>query len=251
VTPCISRQTRTLLLFFSAAGYVGWFSGLGDPTEAQGAGPASQAAITIARASAAPGTTVVRDPFARSSTPPAARPGYRRRPAESPTESFAPHIDVAAARATAAAAAVLRATIAGPRPVAYVEDGGAMDIVRVGDTLGNRRVVKIDLAGLTLADGSRLVLQDGSATAPAAPNLAARLVTLRFEDLRRMLAPRRALRSKDATPIGAAVAPAATYPTPGPLRTADTRGIPVGVNPTSDPNAPTPYPYPYPYAPPH
>jgi hypothetical protein len=32
--------------------------------------------------------------------------------------------------------------------------------------------------------------------------------------------------------------------------TVNMQGLPVGVNPTADPNGPTPYPNPYPYAPP-
>ena len=49
----------------------------------------------------------------------------------------------------------VRATIVGPNPVAYVENGTVMDIVRVGDTLGEQRIVRIDLRGITFGDGSQ------------------------------------------------------------------------------------------------
>jgi hypothetical protein len=146
----------------------------------------------------------------------------------------------------------VRATIVGPNPVAYVENGAVMDIVRVGDTLGDQRIVRIDLRGISFSDGSRLDLPDAYAATPPPARASDSAITLRLAEIRRLLAPKQAQVAPAATPPAGvpSPSPSATYPTPGPLPTVNAQGIPVGVNPTFDPTAPTPYPYPYPYAPP-
>jgi hypothetical protein len=259
-----------LLLFFSAATYVGWFSGVGEPTEAQGV-EAGSSTLSLPVVAPPPKAIVLRDPFARATV------GHARQVPDAPIapERFAddvvPNIgedsdparaavgrgdeEALAGRADAETLA-LRATIVGPIPVAYVEHGSAMDIVRIGDRLGDHRVAKIDLRGVVFVDGSRLALTDGYSPTPASPSTTSAPVILRLDQLRRLLGAPRAGRTRETrapAAIGAPATPAASmaaYPTPGPLRTVDARGIPAGVNPTSDPNAPTPYPYPYPYAPP-
>jgi len=157
---------------------------------------------------------------------------------------------------------VVRATIVGANPVAYVEQGTAMDIVRVGDVLGNERVETIDLRGLSFASGARLDLPQGYQAPPRPVRQGAPSFALPFDLLRRLVAPR-SPQSTTASPLAQAPSPfplprtAPPFPnsTPGDaspsrLPTVDTRGLTVGTNPTADPNAPTPFPYPYPYAPP-
>ncbi|GAC1530335.1 MAG: hypothetical protein NVS2B8_18380 [Vulcanimicrobiaceae bacterium] len=152
-----------------------------------------------------------------------------------------------------------RATIVGRNPVAYVANGNVMDIVRIGDRLGDHRVAKIDLRGIAFADGLRLDLPGNFEAPPAKRAASGGGVTIKLDDLRKLLAGPRAA-GPLAPPAGAnpgtvatavpTPAPTGTFPTPGPLPTIDQRGIPPGTNPTFDPTAPTPYPEPYPYAPP-
>jgi hypothetical protein len=141
---------------------------------------------------------------------------------------------------------VVRAAIVGPAPVAYVEDGSGMQIVRVGDVVGGRNVSAIDLQGIAFTDGTRLDLpgaaRDASGTpVPARP------------PARALTPPPAPVPSKTIAPKTASPSPApdVAYPTPGPLPTADRRGLAPGVNPTPDAFGPTPFAYPYPYAPPH
>lgn len=268
----VTRRQRATLLFLSASGFAAWFSGLGEPIGAQDMDDAS---VTAFRAlpQARPlrvASLIVRDPFAGG---PVAREPYdgNRKPAareigaggaavhgSSPSlaeESVVPNIDAAPGDGSGASARtlVVRATIVGQNAVAYVANGTMMDIVRVGDTLADRRIAKIDLHGLVFSDGTRLDLPDAfRATPPSAP--AHRAITLGIDDLRRLLAPRPAStaagRSIDRTAAKPLPTPStAETPTPGPLPSIDTNGLPVGVNPTSNPSNPTAYPYPYPYAP--
>ncbi|MBC5800199.1 MAG: hypothetical protein GIX03_07915 [Candidatus Eremiobacteraeota bacterium] len=278
-----SRQ-RATLLFLSASGYLAGFSGLGDRIEAQGLGKSDPATFTIAQTGRVPNVAAVirRDPFAGkpadgttvSATPPPASHAQVAPAAGTDRENA--RGDAALAIANDAGGATvpnigteptvvaqgseptltlaLRATITGPNPVAYVQNGTVMDIARVGDTLGERRIAKIDLRGIAFADGTRLDLPEtalSSAQQPAtgAPHPpAARALTI--DDLRRLLVPAHPQATVPNEPTAPAPAPSSNYPTPAPLPTIDQRGLPVGVNPTPDPNAPTAYPYPYPYAPP-
>jgi len=202
---------------------------------------------------------IVRDPFAGA--PDGDAPALPTSPSASDAGTVGvrvPDIDTVAGNAAPATQLVVRAAIVGPNPVAYVDDGSGMQLVRIGDVVGGRNVSAIDLQGVAFADGTRLDL----APAPAhedAPDLfrarprarAARMVRAH----RTSAAPPGAAstipaspRTETATP---SPAPELLYPTPGPLRTADARGLAPGVNPTPDFFDPTPFAYPYPYAPPH
>lgn len=270
----LTRPQRAMLLFLSAAGYTAWFSGVGERGEAQDFATQSPAGMTIAQRHLPPhvANVIVRDPFSgkpvaasnAASTPVRSETG-RAATASGPASSGAsssggsgtvpnigadPHVAADASQSTLTLA--LRATIVGPSPVAYVENGTAMDIVRVGDMLGDRRVARIDLRGITFTDGSRLDLP-GTYLATSEPvrSAAAAARPLTINDLRRLLLP--PPQASAAQSAGASTPqPASTtsYPTPGPLPTVNTQGLPVGVNPTPNPYNPTPYPYPYPYAPP-
>ena len=260
MTFTLTRRTRAMLLFLSAAGYTAWFSGLGERTEAQGVAEPNVRAFTLPRTPLWPNVAaaILRDPFAGApgraapsigSAPPSAM--TQERAGNVPAGVVVPNIGEVADADPPAMQLAVRATIVGPNPVAYVENGTVMDIVRVGDTLGDQRIVRIDLRGITFGDGSQLVLPDAYAATPPPARAVESAITLRLADLRRLLAPRQA-QVAAATPAAPppTPTPSASYPTPGPLPTVNTQGIPVGVNPTFDPTAPTPYPYPYPYAPP-
>ncbi len=278
----LTRRQRSLVLFFSASGYIAWFSGLGERLDAQGIIGTPVPALTLGPRAMPPrvASVIRRDPFAGAperpdDQPPArtAGPGMPGMPANGPggvvpnPAGAVPDPGMPAGTTIASVASdtrsagptltlVVRATIIGPNPVAYVANGRAMDIVRVGDRLGDRRVAKIDLRGLAFSDGSRLDLP-GNFDATPAPRREAGGVTIRLDDLRALLGvarPHGPLASPARASAGATAAPtpapAGTFPTPGPLPTVNQRGIPVGTNPTFDPTAPTPYPEPYPYAPP-
>jgi hypothetical protein len=130
---------------------------------------------------------------------------------------------------------LLKATIAGTSPVAYVEAANAMTIVRPGDVVSGLRVRLIDLRGVEFDDGTRLDLPDRAsptiAPQPAPPHAGSTPLSLPSAEA-------------SDTP-----APAAGYPSPGPLPTPKPGAYPLGSRPTSDPAAPTALPYPYPYAP--
>lgn len=282
-----THRQRSLALFFSASAYIAWFSGLGERLDARSLGaPAPMLTLAPRALPPAVGSVILRDPFAaapsedRPEPPPAPRAmnasaaftsGYTSVPnlAGAPpvpdpgngttlvAQQSAPN-DVRPA--SSAMTLVVRATIVGSNPVAYVANGSMMDIVRIGDRLGDRRVAKIDLRGLAFADGSRLELV-GSFEAPPAPSrrqVTTGGVTIRLDDLRKLLGVAHAQSPPLAPSTGATVVtptaappkPAGTFPTPGPLPTVNQRGVPVGTNPTFDPTGPTPYPEPYPYAPP-
>lgn len=262
----LTHRARGWLLFLSAASYTAWFSGLGERTDAADIEAAYPASVSTPHFDAAPpiAAVIARDPFAGAPSHDAgskpvdvtssivADATAPQRIAGSAPSVIVPNIgDVSSANVPLPL--VVRATIVGSNPVAYVENGTAMDIVRVGDTLGEQRVVKIDLSGLTFADGSRLELPGVAGVAPAhAPQPAS--IAQRLDQIRKLLTHLDERITQNAAPAlpPAAPAPSSTagYPSPAPLATVDARGIPVGVNPTSDPNAPTPYPDPYPYAPP-
>ncbi len=132
----------------------------------------------------------------------------------------------------------LKATIAGPQPVAYVDESGRMEIVRPGDVIAGLRVAAIDLRGIAFDDGTRLALPERAdrATPPqAAP----------------MRAAARAGASAPPPLAAPSAAPSAVAaePTAGPLPTPDRAGYAAGARPTSDPAAPTAFPYPFPYPP--
>ncbi|MBD5655818.1 MAG: hypothetical protein IAI50_11660 [Candidatus Eremiobacteraeota bacterium] len=259
----ITHAQRKLLLFLSASGYTAWFAGLGEPLHAAESGVSRVAVLTFQPRASLPriASVIVRDPFAvaQTSRERAASPSRTIQPPSAPgggmvaDETEVPDIGSSGATPSEATALVVRATIAGATPVAYVARGSAMDIVRIGDTLAGRRITTIDLHGIAFDDGSRLDLADAFAPPPRQPQKHA--LALGIEDLRRLLGPANratALPAPSPAPL-VPVTPAPAqlaYPTPGPLPTVNARGLPVGVNPTPDPYAPTPFPEPYPYAPP-
>jgi hypothetical protein len=132
---------------------------------------------------------------------------------------------------------VLKATILGDAPVAYLTNGSAMRIVRVGDNVGGRKVEAIKARSIVLAGGMRLELLSASAS-PSMPM------------------PRRFVRGRIPRPTPSSPQPRSTAsalpmppPTPAPAPTIRFGAYPLGSRPTSDPSAPTAFPYPYPYSP--
>jgi hypothetical protein len=261
----ITRVQRSTLLFLSACGYTAWFSGLDQPLEAQGLEGSPMPVFTLRPEAALPrvGAVVVRDPFAGpvatslpvSASFPAAPPlaAAGQNDADGMT---VPDIGTSGAAPVGGPGLIVRATIAGPNPVAYVANGTAMDVVRVGDTLGDRQIIAIDLRGVAFHDGSRLDLPLAPAAAPR--TVQPRTVTLGIDEIRHLLLPGgSAGPSPSPSPPAVAPSPAAAPsassppndPTPAPLRTVDARGIPAGGNPTPDSVDATPFPDPYPYAP--
>jgi len=274
-----TRSQRAALFFVSASAYLAWYSGFGEPLEAQGIAGAPAPSLTIVPKAIQPHVSrlIMRDPFAGAPERSAPNDASSRSPstdgasvtihtnamvpknltsADDMTTGFVP--DIASARDTAnAVTLVVKATIVGRNPVAYVANGTMMDIVRVGDRLGDRRVAKIDIRGIVFSDGTRLDLPGAFVPTPP-PAAAGSAITIKLDDLRRLLKPN-LQQSLSAPPhrhsagaAPAAVAPASTeiFPTPGSLPTIDARGIPAGTNPTPNASGPTPYPNPYPYAPP-
>ena len=144
----------------------------------------------------------------------------------------------------------LKATITGGNSVAYVQDGNDVQIVRVGDVLAGKVVVRIRLDGIDFADGMRLLLSNSRS--PQAPARRQRRVDVaqELEALRKLLSleRRRSIAPVPAASVQDRAAPTApaTFPPPGPLPTIVPDFLPVGVSPTSDPNGPTPYPLPPP-----
>jgi hypothetical protein len=266
----ISRRQRSLLLFLSTSGYIAWFSGVGTRLEAQGIAGPRIVAMTMTPAPSVPrvASQIVRDPFAGS---PQAAPDRSAANASSAApqpeppavandagdaNGSVPNIAGAGvppgASATEPMTLTVRATIVGRTSVAYVANGSAMDIVRVGDSLGDRRIVKIDLEGITFNDGSRLDLAAGYNATPAPIRRSGQAIAMPLEQLRRLFA-----RTYGATastpsapePASAPATPPAQNVTPAPLPTVNAAGVAPGTNPTPDLADPTAYPYPYPYPP--
>jgi hypothetical protein len=150
----------------------------------------------------------------------------------------------------------LRATIAGRRPLAYVQDGTSLDIVRIGSKLGERTIVAIGLRGIVFDDGTSLALSSHPATSPRPSQSRSNLASA-IDEIRRLI--RTALRAGNGAasagspsqqppasvaPVSPAPDSRATLPPPGPLPTVVPDFLPVGVSPTSDPNGATPFPLP-------
>ncbi len=249
---------RRLLLLISAACLVCWLCGIDRTLDAKTIAYSDRShdlpAIHRERRVL---DAIVRDPFAR---PPGQ--GVRDGASESPPFDTVPKDGVVAVpdiepgeAARALPPVALRATIAGPSPVAYVDDGDTMQIVRIGDVVGGRNIASIDLQGISFTDGTRLDLPAAStALVQATPPRPARAetITLKLEDVRRLLRSSGVTNSPPA-PISSSI-PASppsepSYPSPAPLQSADAHGLPPGVNPTPNGIGPTPYPYAYPYAP--
>ncbi len=257
----ITRRQRSLLFFLSASGYVAMCSGLGDRLEAQIITPPPLPSFTIAPERFPPrvASLITRDPFvAQPQGGDSTSRGSRNGTPSARTLALAddgpavPNIAEDPGASGPPLTLVLKATIVGNNPVAYVENGSAMDIVRVGDLLGERRVKRIDLQGIEFDDGARLELPRIIFTTPPPSSRQPDDAVVPLADLRRLLAvpqPERA--SPTAGPAPQPTSPStltASPPTPGPMRTINQNGLPVGVNPTSDPNR-SPYPYQYLYVP--
>jgi hypothetical protein len=250
-----TRRIRTLLVAFSAACYVASLDDPGDPLDARGLAPAMPFVRPAHDRWTSPpmAALVRRDPFSGSPATSPVREASESVPDSGPD---VPDIDPAAVDAAASADPpspfVVRATIAGNHPVAYVAHGDDLQIVRAGDVLAGRRVAAIDLRGVTLSDGTRLELPGAYVAPPAPPVRAASRVdpTLAAIARLRSLVLRRTVPATERLAAPAVVAnPPPVAVTPGPLPTVNARGLPVGVNPTPDAVDPTAFPYPYPYAP--
>jgi len=256
------RLDRRLSLFCITLCAAAWLCRSELGLEAQTLAPDAH---LVALAAAAPERrmveAIVRDPFAGSPERDGTAGLLTAAAADTVSAGVrVPDIDTASANTVPATQLAVRAAIVGSNPVAYVDDGAGMQIVRIGDVVGGRNVSAIDLQGIAFSDGTRLNLpagptrenQGGSYRAflrPRAPHAPASTSTL-------PTSPRvRAASLLPASPLpglaSPSPAPELLYSTPAPLRTADARGLAPGVNPTPDLFDPTPFSYPYPYPPPH
>jgi hypothetical protein len=186
-----------------------------------------------------PPVPILRDPFAGAANE-EALPATSAAGAGAP---IVPNIDIANAP-LGSSRIVVRATIVGSDPVAYIDDGTGEQLARIGDVVAGRNVAAIDLQGITFDDGTRADLTASApADLPPSPQPHPAAAGALFEHRARHTTP--------AQPVAPATRPASTpNPTPAPLRTVDPRGLPPGANPTPDALGPTPLPYAFPYAPP-
>jgi len=185
-----------------------------------------------------------RDPFAGA--PRAPRPKPTATEAFQALDLFNGESDIVASGSRANSsettpAFVLKATIVGDSPVAYLSAGKTLRIVRVGDFVGERKVIAIDARGITLAGGDRLNLESTSAASRARGEAGQRGMT-RSRSKQELATP-------SAAPIVATTSAPVAPTTPGPLPTIKPGAYPIGSRPTPDPFAPTAFPYPYPYPP--
>jgi hypothetical protein len=264
--PSFTTRARALWLFVSAISYAGTFCGFDDRLDAAEVSASSTSVITAPPQPIDPPveSVVRRDPFVGAVPP--ARGRNDTTPATGSDENPEADADVTVpdiapqyadeiafdkpSKAEAPAISV-RATITGTRPVAYVEVGDKLDIVRVSDTVGGRRVGTIDLRGVTFTDGTRLDLS-GAFTPGPVPHRPERsnqtdTMTREFQRLRQLLLSRSSAGA--ARPATASQRPSESVVTPGPLRTVDPNGLPIGTTPTPDADSPTAFPVPYPYPP--
>jgi len=241
---------RTSLLTFSGLTYGLAFLTNAGALRAQPAPSSLRIAATPGHAAIVVAASIRRDPFAATPAPQrivhsadgvrvaSGGPGF----APVPAGLSVPSIDgLTESAAEPTRTLALKATIAGPEPVAYVEDGQTLQIVRPGDAIAGLRVRSIDLHGVVFDDGTQLELPERSSppTAPAHRATAARVVA-------QPTASAAASAAQSPSPSATSIA---AEPTPGPLPTPRAGAYPLGARPTSDPAAPTAFPYPYPYAP--
>jgi hypothetical protein len=263
--PALTRRARTFWLLISAASYVATFCGFGDRLDAAEVSAVTSITAAPYRSIDPPVESVVRrDPFSGKESS-ASRGNVDTSATQSmhdaPTDAdvtvpdivprYGDQIAFDGTKQAEPRALALRATITGPRPVAYVEEGDNLDIVRVSDTVGGRRVAAIDLRGLAFTDGSRLDLSDAFSPTPAprkppGSNRTAAL-TREFQRLRELILSRTNATAEPRPVVGQRSSDAIV--TPSPLRTVDANGVPVGTTPTPEAGAPTAYPVPYPYPP--
>jgi len=272
----ITRRQRAFLLFLSASSLAAWFSGLGEGLSAQEARDVQDRAFIITARNLPPplASVITRDPFAgapaaplaavddRSGAPSGADEAYATPSAAGSHDSQMPP-DFAGADGiivpnigdeespSPPLTLQLRATIAGPNPVAYVQSGTMMDIVRVGDKLGAHRVTTIDLRGIGFDDGARLNLPSGylATSSPVAP--VAHSIALSLDDIRKLLSGRSysPVSGAHSTAKPSAVPTAVATSLPAAPATVDPAGVEPGTTPVPEADGATPYPYPYPYAP--
>ncbi len=259
----LTRGVRALLIVVSAVSYVLSLSDVTGPLDARDL-PAEPAPAlrAVERPTAPPLAAYVRrDPFAgepEAETPPDDVSADGVAGSGTVVPDIATNVSVPVADATGGndgPSFVVRATIAGAHPVAYVAQGADLQLVRVGDSVAGRRVLAIDLRGLALSDGTRLDLVESYLATPAPRAKRESRIDAAIAEIKRLRAEVEARRgARDGAPVTAAGATMTTggtvsATTPGPLPTVDMRGLPVGVNPTPDAAGPTAFPYPYPYAP--
>jgi hypothetical protein len=253
-------SSRQLWLFVSATSYAATFCGFDDRLGAAEVSAVSKPATVDAYRSPDPPveSIVRRDPFAgtiSSTYAPIADKAKGDVTVPDIVPSYADEIAFDQPPKTQAPALSVRATITGSHAVAYVEIGGTLTIVRVSDTVADRRVAAIDLRGLRFSDGTRLDLSEPSirAHAPVLPRESKRPDTLmrEFQRLRQLVLSRTSTTTNATAtpPFAASQRSSDSLVTPGPLRTVDPRGIGVGTTPTPDAGAPTAFPIPYPYPP--
>jgi hypothetical protein len=253
MTPYLTPLQRTAAFAFSAVTYGLAFLSDGSALKAQPAANSLRVAPLVLPTTLAIAASIRRDPFAFTPRPqrlaePAAPAGTGDANAgfaPVPPGLTVPSIDGLGQAEGPSRSISLKATIAGEQPVAYLQDGQRMTIVRPGDAIEGLRVRLIDLRGVAFDDGTRLELPERSGAA---------------ERARATVLPARGTAAAEAAPT-ATPAPASAGggaagsgplhdgPTPGQLPTPKPGSYPLGTRPTSDPAAPTAFPYPYPYAP--
>jgi hypothetical protein len=184
---------------------------------------------------------IVRDPFAGAPNAPQPKPTETFQSADAVDLNDVVALDIRPEPSEPKRELVLKATIVGDVPVAYLAAGSALRIVRVGDLVDERKVIAIDARGIALSGGVRLNLE--TIATPRALAAPARPRATRSHNGNHGTTPR------PATPVPSEAAATAPPSTPGPLPTIRPGAYPIGSQPTPDPFAPTAFPYPYPYPP--
>jgi hypothetical protein len=256
--PSFTPTSRRLWLLVSATSYAATFCGSGDRLGAAEVSIVSMSASVAAYPSTDPPveSIVRRDPFVGS------MPHAHARTADETgadvtvpdiVPRYADEIAFGQTPTTEAPALSARATITGSRPVAYVEVGNTLTIVRIADTVAGKRVAAIDLRGLRFSDGTRLDLTGPSmrepTPGPAKESKRPDALAREFRRLRQLVLSRSITSATGIPPPAVSARSSDGVVTPGPLRTVDPRGIAVGATPTPDADGPTAFPIPYPYPP--
>ena len=256
--PHFTTSSRRLWLFVSATSYAATLCGFDDRLGAAEVSNVSISATVPAYPSTDPPveSIVRRDPFVGEIASTNARIADKTDGDVTVPDIIPRYADEIAfdqTPETEAPALSVRATITGPHPVAYVEVGNTLNIVRLSDMVAGKRVAAIDLRGLQFSDGTRLDLTGASIRAPA-PGLSKEskrpdALMREFQRLRQLVLSRSTTNATEIPPSAESQRPPESVVTPGPLRTVDPRGISVGATPTPDAEGPTAFPIPYPYPP--
>jgi len=244
VTLALTRVERSALFVVSAAAYIASFSGTQGKLHAQSApdNPIPTTLVVHRVRSVLVSSAIRRDPFA-GDLPLTSGLVHTERMLDPQVPDI---IEEAAPPHRSSDVYRLKATITGRNAIAYVQSGSAIEILRVGDVMGERTVKSIALDGITFSDGSHLGLVQHESPvlmATTSASFAARIALLRHLLISSLRAVRPASRQ---SPPPAPILPTAlpTYPAPSGLPTIVPYVLPVGVSPTSDANGPTPYPLP-------